>query len=48
MTQLLEQAFRHASKLAPQEQDALARWLLEEFDAEHRWDLALGASDGSS
>jgi len=38
MTKLLEQAFSEASKLTEEEQDALARAILEELDAEHNWD----------
>ena len=37
MTALLEQAFTEAAKLTPEEQDALAVWLLEELHAEQRW-----------
>lgn len=37
MTQLLEQAFAKAAKLSPQEQDALADWLLRELESESRW-----------
>jgi hypothetical protein len=37
MTALLEQAFSEAAKLAPEEQDTLAAWLLEELHAEQRW-----------
>lgn len=36
MTTLLEQAFAEAAKLPPQEQDALAAWLLEELAADQR------------
>ena len=38
MTKLLEQAFAEASKLPPQEQDALADWLLAELESEKRWE----------
>ena len=37
MTQLLEQAFAEAAKLSPEEQDAFARWMLEELEDETRW-----------
>lgn len=37
MTKLLEQAFAEVSKLPPQEQDALADWLLAELESEKRW-----------
>jgi hypothetical protein len=38
MTQLLEQAFAKASELNEAEQNALARWILEELESEHRWE----------
>jgi hypothetical protein len=38
MTQLLEQAFAKASELDESEQNALARWILEELQSESRWD----------
>ena len=44
MTDLLQKAFRHASKLPPQQQDALAKWLLGEIEADHEWDAAFGKS----
>ena len=44
MTNLLEQAFAQASKLPPQQQDAIASWLLKELEAESRWDEAFAAS----
>ena len=44
MTQLLKKAFDQASQLPPEEQDALARWLLEEMASERRWDEAFRAS----
>jgi hypothetical protein len=37
MTQLLEKAFAEAAKLSPEEQDAFARWMLEELEDEQRW-----------
>lgn len=37
MTRLLEKAFEEASKLPADEQDALARTLLEELESEERW-----------
>ena len=37
MTQLLEDAFDRASQLPDEEQDAFARLLLAELDAEQRW-----------
>ncbi|HYN86936.1 MAG TPA: hypothetical protein VER55_00330 [Ardenticatenaceae bacterium] len=44
MTALLEQAFDEASKLATKEQDALARWILEELASERRWEQAFAGS----
>lgn len=41
VTTLLEQAFTEAAKLPPQEQDALATWLIEELAAERRWSRLL-------
>ncbi len=49
MTKLLEQAFVEASKLPPQEQDALADWLLAELESEKRWGrLFADSQDGLS
>jgi hypothetical protein len=44
MTKLLERAFTEASKLPDSEQDAFARWILEELGAEKRWDTAFANS----
>ena len=44
MTKLLEKAFREASKLPEQEQDALARAVLDELASERRWDELFAAS----
>ena len=41
MTELLQKAFKEASKLPPGEQDALASVLLGELEGEHRWDATL-------
>lgn len=38
MTESLEEAFAKASRLPPEEQDALAAWLLKELESEDRWD----------
>ena len=38
MTKLLEKAFQEAAKLSEEEQDALARAVLEELASERRWD----------
>ena len=37
MTRLLEKAFKEASKLPVVEQNALAKWVLEELKAEKKW-----------
>jgi hypothetical protein len=37
MTTLLANAFEEASKLPESDQDALAKWLLEELHSEKRW-----------
>ena len=44
MTDLLEKAFEHASKLPPQQQDALAKWLLDEIEADRAWDATFAKS----
>lgn len=44
MTDLLEKAFEHASKLPPQQQDALAKWLLNEIAADNAWDATFAKS----
>ena len=44
MTQLLRKAFDQASQLPPDEQDALATWILEEMASERRWEGAFHAS----
>ena len=41
MTELLRKAFEEASKLPPQEQDALASVLLDELEGEQAWNGAL-------
>ncbi|HEY7832114.1 MAG TPA: hypothetical protein VIG30_01000 [Ktedonobacterales bacterium] len=44
MTQALEQAFAEVAKLPDHEQDAFARWILEEMASERRWDEAFAAT----
>jgi len=44
MTKLLEKAFKEAAKLPDQDQDALARALLEKMASERRWDELFTAS----
>lgn len=44
MTELLKKAFAVASKLTPEEQDALAILLLDELESDERWESALTGS----
>ncbi len=44
MTKLLEQAFEKASKLPEFEQNALARWLLDEIISEKKWEKIFAES----
>ncbi len=44
MTKLLKEAFAEAEKLPHEEQDAFARWLLEELASEKRWSDLFAAS----
>lgn len=37
MTKLLEKAFEEAARLPELEQNALAKWLLEEIHSERKW-----------
>jgi mRNA-degrading endonuclease RelE of RelBE toxin-antitoxin system len=46
MTILLEKAFKEASKLPKKEQDALARWIIEELKAERQWEALFDDSQG--
>ena len=41
MTELLRKAFEQASKLPPQEQDAIASVLLDEIEGEQKWGATL-------
>lgn len=45
MTQLLQKVFAKAGKLSELEQNALAKWLLQELSAEKRWDKAFAESE---
>jgi hypothetical protein len=45
MTKLLEEAFKQASKLAEDDQDALAEILLEDLESENRWASAFAKSE---
>ena len=47
MTDLLEKAFSEASRLSPEEQDALARRMLEDLEADRIWDDALGQTQSA-
>ncbi|MDQ1639935.1 MAG: hypothetical protein QOF62_3274 [Pyrinomonadaceae bacterium] len=44
MTKLLEKAFAEAASLPEEEQDRLARILLEDFAAEEKWDATFANS----
>ena len=45
MAKLLEKAFEEASKLPEFEQNVLAKWLMEELEAERKWDKAFAESE---
>ena len=45
MTKLLEKAFEEASKLPDVEQNALAKWVLKELEAERKWEKAFAESE---
>jgi len=45
MTKLLKKAFQEASKLPGIEQNSLAKWLMEELEAERKWDQAFAESE---
>ena len=45
MTKLLERAFKEASKLPVVEQNALAKWVIEELESEDRWEKAFAGSE---
>ena len=45
MTRLLEKAFKDASRLPDIEQNVLAKWLLEELEAERKWNRAFAGSE---
>ena len=45
MTRLLEKAFKNASRLPEIAQNVLARWLLEELEAERKWDKSFAESE---
>ena len=45
MKQVLQDAFRDAARLPDDEQDALARWILEELADERHWSEQFAASE---
>jgi len=45
MTELLKKAYRKASKLPPIDQNALAKWLLEELKTEKKWGKLFSGSE---
>ena len=45
MTALLERAFEQATRLPDVEQNALAKWLLDELAAERQWAKAFSESE---
>ena len=46
MTELLEEAFAKAARLPDHEQDAFARWLMDELESKQRWSRAFETSQG--
>ena len=45
MTKLLEKAFEEASRLPETEQNALARWVLDQLHSERAWVTAFAESE---
>lgn len=45
MTKLLEKAFEEASKLPELDQNAFARWLIDEIISEKKWEEAFAESE---
>ena len=45
MTSMLEKAFSEASKLPDMEQNALARWVLDEIESDKKWDTLFAESE---
>jgi len=45
MTKLLEKAFKEASRLRVVDQNAIAKWLLEELASEKKWELMFADSE---
>ena len=44
MTDLLEEAFAKATRLPDDEQDAFARWLMDELESERHWSRSFETS----
>ena len=47
MTQLLEKVFARVGKLSDIEQNALAKWLLNELSSERHWEKTFAESEDS-
>jgi hypothetical protein len=45
MTKLLTKAFEKASKLPDIQQNALAKWVLEELESERKWESMFAGSE---
>ncbi|MCU0599575.1 MAG: hypothetical protein MUE70_10010 [Desulfobacterales bacterium] len=45
MTKILEKAFKKASKLPEVNQNALAKWLLDELEADRDWEKKFAESE---
>ena len=45
MTKLLERAFKKASQLPEVDQNALAKWVIEELESEGRWEKVFAGSE---
>ncbi len=45
MTKLLERAFEKASQLPEVEQNALAKWVIEEIESEGKWEKVFSGSE---
>ena len=45
MTKLLQKAFEEASRLPEVEQNALAKWVLDELQSEREWERAFAESE---
>ncbi|MEA3359079.1 MAG: hypothetical protein U9R17_06700 [Thermodesulfobacteriota bacterium] len=45
MTQLLEKAFKKASKLPVMEQNVIAKWLIDELESETKWERLFAESE---